>query len=91
MTWPPFPMVTRLFDRLAEARERRDAIELLRSFDRAQLSDLGITRDDILAYVDGKLEKQPALPPLNLSTRAKRQGNVIPFPRACAAPALERA
>ncbi|MEL6481789.1 MAG: DUF1127 domain-containing protein [Pseudomonadota bacterium] len=91
MTWPPLTFVTRLFGRLAEARERRDAIELLRSFDHAQLSDLGITRDEIPAYVDGKLEKQPALPPLNLHPRPARQGNVIPFPGACCVPALERA
>jgi uncharacterized protein YjiS (DUF1127 family) len=47
----PFPGIGALFSRLVRtiklARERRAAIAQLRSFDRQQLADIGITRDEI--------------------------------------------
>jgi uncharacterized protein YjiS (DUF1127 family) len=47
----PCPGIGALFSRLVRniklTRERRAAIKLLRSFDRQQLADIGITRDEI--------------------------------------------
>ena len=45
----------RLADLLAARRARRRAIVELRRFDDAQLADLGIRREEIPAYVAGRL------------------------------------
>lgn len=50
----------RLIDRLADARARAGARRELMAMSRAQLSDLGISRDQIDAYLDGVKPHEPA-------------------------------
>ncbi|MEM6679836.1 MAG: DUF1127 domain-containing protein [Pseudomonadota bacterium] len=67
-------MITTLVERLRRARERREAIQTLKTYDDALLRDLGITRDEIEDYVDGLAGPQAG-------RRHDPTGTVVPFAR----------
>ncbi|MEL6337135.1 MAG: DUF1127 domain-containing protein [Pseudomonadota bacterium] len=74
-----------LIERWRQGRARRKAIRELRGYDDALLRDLGITREEIVAYVEGRLPQarpnaQPSARP-SAAVGAQGSAEVVPFPR----------
>jgi uncharacterized protein YjiS (DUF1127 family) len=63
MIVPAMPMLSTAFLRWRERRRRKTAIRELRAVDDRTLRDMGLTRGEIIAAVDGQVYRGAPAPP----------------------------
>ncbi|MEM6422118.1 MAG: DUF1127 domain-containing protein [Pseudomonadota bacterium] len=79
--------ITGIWQRVETYRARRRAIAELERYDDWMLADIGITRDQIEAFVNGTLEResQRAGEVVDFAMHRKRPGGLTPAPQGHAA------